>query len=110
MSVRVCFEFRVRPEAQEEYLKRHDPVSPGMLAELHRAGIRDYSIFLGDGGRLVGVYSTDDPAATDAHLAASSVARQWDRIMRPLFVVDTSTREVARPLREVFHLETQLGA
>lgn len=110
MSIRVCFEFRVRPEMRDEYLRRHDPVAPEMLRELHLAGIRAYSIFLAQDGRLIGTYETDDPQATDAHLADSTVAKEWDREMRPFFVLDEHTGTASRPLREVFHLDTQLGA
>lgn len=110
MSVRVCFEFRVRPDRREEYLRRHDPVDAEMLAELQRAGIRDYSLFLADDGRVIGTYSTDDLEATDAFLAASRVAKEWDQAMRPFFAVEPGTETVSRQLREVFHLETQLDA
>lgn len=107
MSVRVCFEFRVQPHRLDEYLRRHDPVEPDMLDALHRAGIRDYSLFLAEDGRVIGTYRTDDPAATDAALADSPAARAWDELMRPMFAADPETGAVSRPLREVFHLETQ---
>lgn len=107
MSVRVCFEFRVHPGMREEYLRRHDPVAADMLDELHRAGIRNYSIFLGDDGRLVGSYETDDPEATDRYLSTSSVARDWDEAMSLFFLADERSGTIVRPLREVFHLDTQ---
>lgn len=109
MTVRICFEFRVKPEMLTEYLHRHGPVSEEMLTELHRAGIRHYSIFLSENGRLVGTYETDDPEAADAYLGASEVARDWDRQMRPFFVVDSETGAVSRSLSEVFHLDSQLN-
>ena len=63
---RVCFELRVKPELLEEYIERHTPVWPEMLAEIAAAGRRNYSLFLADGGRLIGYYETDDDAAAQA--------------------------------------------
>lgn len=67
---RVCFELQVRPELLEEYIARHSPVWPEMLAEIEAAGRRNYSLFLAEGGRLVGYYETDDDEAARAYLAA----------------------------------------
>ena len=39
----------VRPEFQDEYVRQHEAVWPGVLAQIHRSNIRNYSIFLRDG-------------------------------------------------------------
>jgi len=111
MSQRVCFTLRVRPEMLAEYLVRHDPVWPEMLEEIAASGRRDYSIFhLGD-GLLVGVYETDDDAASQAYLAASPVAARWEESMAPFFVdLDGRPDQAAQTFPEVFRLETQLAA
>ena len=59
-TTRVCFQLQVSPELLDEYIARHTPVWPEMLAEIAAAGRRNYSLFLGDGGRLIGYYETDD--------------------------------------------------
>ena len=109
--VRVCFELQVRPELLDEYLARHTPVRPEMLAEIAAAGRRDYSLFLGAGGRLVGYYETDDDAASQAYLAASEVAARWEAEMARFFIgLDGRPDQAATPLTEIFHLEDQLAA
>jgi len=63
---RVCFQLRVKPDMLDEYIRRHSPVWPEMLAEIAASGRRNYSLFLGDGGRLIGYYETDDDEAAQA--------------------------------------------
>ena len=107
---RVAFQLQVRPELLDEYLARHSPVWPEMLAEIAAAGRRNYSLFLGDGGRLIGYYETDDDAAAQAYLASSAVAARWEAEMARFFVdLDGRPDQSATALTEVFHLEDQLA-
>ncbi|WP_127819943.1 L-rhamnose mutarotase [Microbacterium sp. CPCC 204701] len=109
-TTRVCFQLQVTPELLDEYIARHTPVWPEMLAEIAAAGRRNYSLFLGDGGRLIGYYETDDDAAAQAYLAASPVAARWEAEMGRFFVgLDGRPDQAATPLTEVFHLEDQLA-
>jgi L-rhamnose mutarotase len=107
---RVGFRLQVRPELLDEYLDRHSPVRPEMLAEIARAGRRNYSLFLGEGGTLIGYYETDDDAAAQAYLAASPIAARWEAEMSRFFLgLDGRPDQAATPLTEVFHLEDQLA-
>ena len=105
---RVCFELRIRPEMIDDYIARHSPVWPEMLDEIAASGRRNYSLFLADGGRLIGYYETDDDEASQAYLAASPVAATWEQSMQEFFV-DLGGRadQAATPLREVFNLADQ---
>lgn len=108
---RVCFELRVKPELLDEYIERHSPVWPEMLAEIAAAGRRNYSLFLADGGRLIGYYETDDDAAAQAYLAQSEVAARWEAEMGRFFLgLDGRPDQAATPLTEIFNLDAQLGA
>lgn len=108
---RIGFQLTIRPELLDEYLVRHAPVWPEMLAEIARAGRRNYTLFLGEGGTLFGYYETDDDAAAQAHLAASPIAARWEAEMSRFFVdLDGRPDQAATPLTEVFHLEDQLAA
>lgn len=108
---RVCFQLQVKPELLEEYLARHNPVRSEMLAEIAASGRRNYSLFLGDGGRLIGYYETDDDAAAQAYLAASEVATRWEAEMAPYFVgLAGRPDQAATPLTEIFNLHDQLTA
>ena len=106
---RVCFQLQIRPELLDEYIARHSPVWPEMLAEIAASGRRNYSLFLGDGGRLIGYYETDDDAAAQAYLAASAVAGRWEAEMARFFVgLDARPDQASTPLTEIFHLHDQL--
>ncbi|MBD7957639.1 L-rhamnose mutarotase [Microbacterium sp. Sa4CUA7] len=108
---RVCFQLRVKPELLDEYIRRHSPVWPEMLAEIAASGRRNYSLFLGEGGLLTGYYETDDDEAAQAYLAASEVATRWEAQMAPFFDgLDGRPDQAATPLTEVFNLHTQLVA
>lgn len=108
---RVAFQLKIRPELIDEYLARHSPVWPEMLAEIAAAGRRNYSLFLGEAGTLIGYYETDDDDAAQAYLAASPVAARWEAEMSGFFDgLDGRPDQAATPLSEVFHLEDQLAA
>jgi L-rhamnose mutarotase len=108
---RICFQLQIRPELLGEYLERHSPVWPEMLEEIAAAGRRNYSLFLGEGGRLIGYYECDDDLAAQAYLAASPVAARWEAEMGRFFVgLDGRPDQAATSLTEVFHLEDQLAA
>ena len=108
---RVCFELQIKPELLDEYIARHTPVWPEMLAEIAAAGRRNYSLFLAEGGRLVGYYETDDDAAAQAYLAQSEVAARWEAEMGRFFVALAGRPDqAATPLTEIFNLHDQLAA
>ncbi|MBP2436642.1 L-rhamnose mutarotase [Microbacterium amylolyticum] len=108
---RVLFRLRVKPEMLDEYLRRHDPVWPEMLAEIAASGRRNYSIFHIGGGELIGVYETDDDAASQRYLASSDIAARWEAEMAPFFVAQTGRADQnAETFPEIFHLDSQLRA
>ncbi|CAN7413569.1 L-rhamnose mutarotase [Microbacterium sp. LjRoot45] len=112
MTVRVAFQLQIAPDRVDEYVARHSPVWPEMLAEIAAAGRRNYSLFLDrDNARLFGYYETDDDDAAQAYLAASPVAAEWEASMAPFFVgLDGRPDQAATPLAEVFNLHDQLTA
>ena len=108
---RVGFQLQIRPELLGEYLDRHSPVWPEMLAEIAAAGRRNYTLFLGEGGTLIGYYETDDDAAAQEYLSTSAVAARWEAEMSRFFIgLDGRPDQAATALTEVFHLEDQLAA
>lgn len=110
-STRVCFELRIAPDRLDEYVARHSPVRADMLAEIAASGRRNYSLFLGDGGRLIGYYETDDDAAAQAYLAASPIAARWEAEMAPFFLgLAGRPDQAATPLSEIFNLDAQLAS
>lgn len=108
---RVAFELQIDPALLGEYIRRHSPVWPEMLAEIEAAGRRNYSLFLGEGGRLVGYYETDDDEAARKYLANSVVATKWEADMERFFVgLAGRPDQTMTPLVEIFNLGEQLCA
>jgi L-rhamnose mutarotase len=107
---RICFELTVSPDRLDEYRERHAAVWPSMLREIENSGRRNYSLFLRPDGLLIGYYETDDRERSDAYLAASSIAADWEREMAPFFVsLDGRPDQGATTLPEIFNLEGQLA-
>ena len=108
---RVCFWLQVRPDRLEEYAERHAAVWPDMLAALAATGWHNYSLFLREDGLLIGYLETPDLQAALAGMEDTEVNARWQAEMAEFF----EDLGGARPdtgftqLREVFHLEDQLG-
>jgi L-rhamnose mutarotase len=99
---RVCFLLHVRPDRLDEYRARHREVWPEMLDALRDAGWRNYSLFLGDDGLLVGYVEVDDFEAAQRAMAQTEVNDRWQRHMAAFF--DARADETLVRLEEVFHL------
>ncbi len=109
---RYCFLLQVRPERLEEYRERHRAVWPEMLRALSDSGWRNYSLFAGADGLLVGYVESDDLAAAQVAMAHTEVNSRWQREMAPFFtgLAGRAPDQGFALLQEVFHLEDQLGA
>jgi L-rhamnose mutarotase len=103
---RVCFLLRVRADRLDEYRARHREVWPEMLAALSETGWRNYSLFLGEDGLLVGYLECDDFDAARAAMEQRDVNTRWQAEMAPFFELPGDERPDTglRRLEEVFHL------
>jgi L-rhamnose mutarotase len=110
MSRRYCFLLRVRPERMDEYRRRHRQVWPEMLQALADTGWRNYSLFLGEDGLLVGYVEADDLRASLDAMARTDVNARWQAEMAPFFagLEGGGPDEGLVLLDEVFHLEDQI--
>jgi L-rhamnose mutarotase len=110
MSRRYCFLLRVRPERMDEYRRRHQQVWPEMLQALAETGWRNYSLFLGEDGLLVGYVEADDLRASLDAMARTDVNARWQAEMAPFFtgLEGGGPDEGLVLLDEVFHLEDQV--
>ena len=106
MTQRICFRLHIRPEKRDEYVRRHTDVWPDMREALRRTGWRNYSLFLGADGTLIGYLECDDFAAAQAAMAATEVNARWQAEMAEFFdELDGGTPdEGMRPDTEIFHL------
>ena len=69
---------KLRPEFQDEYVRQHAAVWPGVLAQIHRSNIRNYSIYLRDGILFAYFeYVGTDFAADMRAMAADPETQRW---------------------------------
>jgi L-rhamnose mutarotase len=102
---RHAFKMKLKPGNVAEYKKRHDEIWPELSREIRAAGISDYSIFLDEETlTLFAVQKLGDKNSA-AELPDSSIVRKWWDSMAPLMEVNPDNSPVAKPLKEVFHLD-----
>jgi L-rhamnose mutarotase len=102
---RNAFKMQLKPGVVAEYKKRHDEIWPELSRELRAAGISDYSIFLDEETlTLFAVQKLADKNSAAA-LPNSPIVRKWWDYMAPLMDTHADNSPVAKPLKEVFHLD-----
>jgi L-rhamnose mutarotase len=98
----------VKPEAVEEYKKRHANVWPEVLDMITRCNIRNYSIYL-RGDLLFGYfeYHGSDFEADMARMAADPKTQEWWKLVGPMQLPFESRAkgEWWASMEEVFHLD-----
>lgn len=103
---RIAFRLRVREEKLEEYKAHHREVWPELLADMHKAGYRNYSIFA-DGPELFGYLECEDWDAAQHALSASNANRRWQAFMADYLAtpVNPDDESSLRMLEPVFYME-----
>jgi L-rhamnose mutarotase len=96
---RIGLLLRVKPEKLEEYKAIHQNVWPDLLAELKRAGIRNYSLWLGPDGMEFGYLECDDWDAACAYLATSEVHTRWQEYMQNYLDSPTDASQGGQPVQ-----------
>ncbi len=81
----------VRPGCEEEYKKRHDEIWPELVAEITKAGLRNYNIFR-HGLMLFGYFETDDLQNAIDCLGKSEINRKWSASMAPIMKIEIDGR------------------
>lgn len=98
----------LRPERIEDYERLHAAVWPDVLAAIHRANIRNYTIYR-HGTRLFASfeYVGDDYAADMTRMAADPVVQEWwthtEAMQQPL--PDRKPGSWWTTISEVFHAD-----
>ena len=102
---RNAFKMKLKPGFEAEYKKRHDEIWPKLSAELTKAGISDYSIFLDEETlTLFAVQKlTDENTADD--LPNNPIVKKWWDYMEDIMDCNPDNSPVATPLKEVFYME-----
>ena len=103
--IRNAFKMKLKPGFEAEYQKRHDEIWPDLAAELTRAGISDYSIFLdAETLTLFAVQKLTDDNSADA-LPGTEIVKKWWAYMADIMDTNLDHSPVCAPLTEVFHQE-----
>ena len=98
----------VRPEFRDEYVRHHAAVWPGVLAQIRRSNIRNYSIFLRDGILFAYFeYVGSDFDADMRAMAADPETQRWWALMEPMQQkwASASAEEWWTNMTEVFHVD-----
>ncbi len=106
MSVqRAAFKMKLKPGFEQEYKKRHDEIWPELSAELSKAGVSDYSIFLDE--ETLTLFAVQKLAAnhTANTLPQQAIVKKWWAYMADIMDTNPDNSPVCKPLREVFHHE-----
>ena len=99
---------KLRPEHRDEYVRQHAQVWPGVLEQIHRSNIRNYSIYLRDGILFAYFeYVGSDFAADMRAMAADAETRRWWALMEPMQEKWPSAMEQEwwADMPEVFHVD-----
>jgi L-rhamnose mutarotase len=102
---RHAFALRLKTGCEEVYKKRHDEIWPEHKAELRKAGISNYSIYLDwkTGTLFAFQYRVDD--ATDGELPGKEVLQKWWHLMKDVMDTNPDESPVSDELVEMFHMD-----
>jgi Uncharacterized conserved protein len=95
-----AFHITLHPGAGADYVRLHDPVPDAILAQLERAGVSDYSIFLDD-VHVFGVYRYADEDRMRRELA-DDADPEWTAAVVALMAERPADDGVIRGLPRVF--------
>ena len=96
---------RLKPGCALEYKKRHDAIWPELKAELRKAGVSDYSIYLDEKTNTLFAFQYLADDATDAGLCQKEIVKKWWHMMKDVMDTNPDESPVSDPLREMFHMD-----
>jgi L-rhamnose mutarotase len=102
---RYAFAMQLKPGYEAEYKRRHDEIWPELKAELRKAGISDYSIYLDpETLRLFAMQHLADDETSEA-LSSLPIMRKWWDSMKDLMETNPDSSPKVWPLKEMFHMD-----
>jgi L-rhamnose mutarotase len=102
---RKAFVMHLHPGCEAEYKKRHDEIWPELKAELRKAGVSNYSIYLDRKTNTLFAYQHLADDATDNNLAQQAIVKKWWHKMKDIMDANPDESPVSEALAEVFHLD-----
>ena len=102
--IRKAFAMTVRPDAHDEYRRRHDAIWPALVAVLRDHGVRNYTIYLDRGRSQLFACAEIESLERWEAIALTPVCRRWWAFMRDIMETNADDSPRADDLVEVFHL------
>jgi L-rhamnose mutarotase len=102
---RNAFIMHLKPGCEGEYKKRHDAIWPELKAELRKAGVSDYSIYLDRRTHTLFAFQRLADDAADGELPQKEVVKKWWHMMKDLMDTNSDESPVSEALEEVFHMD-----
>jgi len=102
---RNAFVMHLHPGREAEYKKRHDELWPELKAELRKAGVSNYSIFLDRKTNTLYAYQQLADDATDGNLPRQETVKKWWHMMKDIMDTNPDESPVSDDLVEVFHMD-----
>jgi L-rhamnose mutarotase len=102
---RNAFVMHLHPGKEAEYKKRHDEIWPELKAELRKAGISNYSIYLDRKTNTLFAFQYLADDATDGELPKLPIVKKWWHMMKDIMDANPDESPVSESLVEVFHMD-----
>ncbi len=103
--MRNAFTMKLKAGFEEEYKKRHDEIWPELRAELSRAGVSDYSIYLNEHTLTLFAFQKLSADNTADDLPNTAIVKKWWAYMADIMETHPDNSPVCTPLHEVFHMD-----
>ena len=104
VMIRKAFLMTLKPDCQEEYERRHNPIWPELEAILKDHGVSNYSIFLDRNTDRLFAYAEIASEERWQQIAQTEVCQRWWAHMKDLMLTNPDNSPSASELDEVFHL------
>lgn len=102
---RVGFAMQLKPGSEAEYKRRHDEIWPELVAELERAGIRDYAIYLDPRTHTLYASQKVTEHNTTARLPETEIMQKWWAHMADLMETNPDSSPKVFELHEMFYMD-----
>ncbi|GHU55749.1 L-rhamnose mutarotase [Spirochaetia bacterium] len=102
---RNAFAMKLKPGSEKEYKRRHDEIWPELKAELRKAGVSDYSIYLDSKTNTLFAFQYLADDASDDELPQKDIVKKWWAQMTDLMDTNPDNSPVSDTLEEMFHMD-----
>lgn len=103
--MRQAFRMKLKKGCEEEYEKRHSAIWPELKAELIKAGVSDYSIYLDKETNYLFAFQRSENKNGSQDIGNKEIIKRWWHYMKDLMDTNIDESPVSVKLHEVFHMD-----